>query len=268
MFIAALAAAVVATLAAGQSQWLRSVELRRDRVQAEAIVLAGLAWTRQVLQDDARAGDLDHLGEPWALPLPPTPLEGGLVDGTIVDAQGRLDLNDLGGTPADTAARDRLARLFARLDVDAAAVEALVAGAPPGGEARWMRAAEVASLQGMGDAGYGRVAAHVTALPVRAGVNVNTATPEVLAAVVDGLDGNALAALVAERARKPFASLADFRTRLPPGARLPNEDRLSVRSEFFLASVRARQGDALAQGRALLRRHGRDAPEVVWQTLE
>ena len=98
---------------------------------------------------------------------------------------------------------------------------------------------------------------------------MNTASPEVLAAVVDGLAGDAVAALVAERARKPFASIAEFRSRLPPGGPPRERGRGSrCAASSSSSSVRARQGEALAQGRALLRRRGRDAPEVVWQTLE
>lgn len=265
MLIAALAAAVVATLAAGQSQWLRTVELRRDRAQAEAIVLAGLAWTRQVLQEDARGPDVDHLGEPWALPLPPTPLEGGLVEGTIVDAQGRLDVNHTDGDGAAArVARERLARLFATAGIDAAALAQL---ARPDGPPL-VRAAEIALLPAVGEAGHARLAALVTALPAAAPLNVNTAPGEVLAAAVTGLQGERLDALLAERARKPFASFADFRERLPAGASVPADAGFGVRSDFFLVTVRARQGETLAQGRALLRRRGRDAPEVVWQTVE
>ena len=265
MLIAALAAAVVATLAAGQSQWLRTVELRRDRAQAEAIVLAGLAWTRQVLQEDARGPDVDHLSEPWALPLPPTPLEGGLVEGAIVDAQGLLDVNHLDGESAlARVARDRLARLFAASGIDAAALAQL---ARPDGPPL-VRAAEIALLPQLGAAGHARLAALVIALPAPASLNVNTAPGAVLAAAVTGLDGERLDALLAQRARNPFASFADFRERLPAGASVPSEAGFGVRSDFFLVTVRARQGETLAQGRALLRRRGRDAPEVVWQTVE
>lgn len=273
MLVAALAAAVVATLAAGQAQWLRSVELRRDRAQAEAIVLAGLAWTRGVLQQDARVSEIDHAGEPWALPLPPTPLDGGRVEGTIVDAQGRLDVNHVaGGDAAARAARERLARALARSGIAAAALDALAAG--PGGTqgpaagTPWLRAAEVAAVDGIGEAGYARLAPLVVALPVASPLNVNTAAPQVLAAAVDGLDDEALAALVADRERKPFASLADFRSRLPAGASLRSDAGLGVRSDHFLVTVRAWQGSAAAQGRALLRRQGRDLPDVVWQTIE
>lgn len=263
MLIAALAAAVVAALASSQSQWLASVELRRDRAQAQAIVLAAMAWTRSVLQEDARAGNLDHLGESWALPLPPTPLEGGFVEGTIVDAQGRLDVNRTHGDSAIArATRERFGRLLLAAGIDAAVLDQLGAGEPS------VRAAEVAALPVLGERGFARVAAFVTALPAERPLNVNTAPAEVLAAIVPELSAEALAELVADRLRKPYATLAEFRQRLPASASLASEAGLGVRSDFFLVTVRARQGDAQARGRALLRRRGRDAPDVVWQTIE
>jgi general secretion pathway protein K len=108
----------------------------------------------------------------------------------------------------------------------------------------------------------------LTALPDATRVNVNTAPPGVLALLANGLDGESLAALVAERTRKPFASVGEFRSRLPSGASAPDDSLLAVRSEYFIVTVRARQGEALAQGRALLRRRTDGAPLVVWQTIE
>jgi general secretion pathway protein K len=269
MLIAALAAAIVATLAAGQAQWLRTVELRRDRAQAQAIVLAGLAWTRQVLHEDAQGAAVDHLGEPWALPLPPTPLEGGLVEGAIVDAQGRLDVNHLAGEGAQAqAGRERLARLFTQAGLEAHAVDALLPQDAQVESARFMRVAEIAAVAAVGEAGYARVARFVTALPAAAMLNVNTAPPEVLAAALGSLSADALGALVAERTRKPFASLADFRSRLPGGSNLSADAGLGVRSDYILVTVRARQGASTAQGRALLQRRARELPEVVWQSIE
>ena len=77
MLVAALAAAVAISVATAQAQWSAHVSHRRDRVQAESIVLAGIQWARQVLDVDERATAYDHLVEPWALPLPPTPVENG-----------------------------------------------------------------------------------------------------------------------------------------------------------------------------------------------
>jgi len=94
MLVAALAAAVAISLASAQSQWSAQVAQRRDQVQAQSIALAGIQWTRQIL-DAARAAPFNHLGEPWAMPLPATPVENGSVEGRIVDAQGMLSVNNL-----------------------------------------------------------------------------------------------------------------------------------------------------------------------------
>jgi len=278
MLVAALAAAVVATLAASQSLWLRSVELRRDQVQAQAIVLAGLAWARDAARKKPGNDAVDHLGEPWALPLPPTPLDNGFVEGAIVDAQGRLNLNNLAEDGAlARATHDRVARLFARSGIAGSALDALVVSMRGAGQAgttsqavpgTFVRAAEAAAVPGIDATRLAVIAPFLTALPDATRVNVNTAPPEVLALLANGLDGESLAALVAERARKPFASVGEFRSRLPSGASAPDDSLLAVRSEYFIVTVRARQGEALAQGRALLRRRTDDAPLVIWQTIE
>lgn len=276
MLVAALAAAVVTTLAASQALWLRSVELRRDQVQAQAIVLAGLAWARDAVRKKGGA-DVDHLGEPWALPLPPTPLDNGVVEGAIVDAQARLNLNNLADDGVlGRATRDGLARLLAGAGMPEGAVAALDAsvrhgaarGAGPEGAGAFVRTAEAAAVPGIEATRLAALAPLVTALPGTTRVNVNTAPPEVLALLASGLAGDSLAALVAERARKPFGSIGEFRSRLPSGASAPDDSLLAVRSEYFLVTVRARQGEAIAQGRALLRRPSQGAPRVVWQTIE
>ena len=290
MLVAALAAAVVATLAAAQSQWQRNVELRREHVQARALVFAGLRWARQAIELDARAGPSDHLGEPWAIPLPPTPLENGSIEGRIVDAQGRLNLNNAGdeGT-AGRVERARLGQLFARAGLPAESVTALAdwvdaddavrdggaeAGAyaasgraPP--NAPLVRSAEATLARGIDESRFAALGEFVTALPTLTALNVNTASPEVLATLLQGASADALAAVVTDRERRPYASVAEFRSRLPDGVRLDDDTTLAVRSDYFIVTVKARQGETLAQGRALLqRRAGESATRVVWQTIE
>ncbi len=291
MLVAALAAAIVATLASGQSQWLRGVELRRDQVQAQALAQAGLQWARQVIFDDARLGPYDHLGEPWALPLPPTPIDNGSIEGSIVDAQGRLNLNTLADDGvAGATERARFERLFARLAVPVEALDAIADWIDTDGNARpqgaedsyyrvqpsarlaanapLMRTGEITAARGLTGAHYAALAPHVAALPARTPLNVNTASPEVLAAAVPGLAADALTAFVAARAGKPFTTIAEFRARLPSGTTMPDERTLSLASDYFLVTVIARQGETVARGRALLKRRTDAWPLVVWQTVE
>jgi general secretion pathway protein K len=291
MLVAALAAIVAVAVAAEQQRWFADVANRRDQVQAQALALAGVQWARQIMFDDARNGALDYLGEPWSYPLPRTPLENGSIEGSIVDAQGRLNVNNLLSTDARGGEeRARLERLFVQQGVPAATLDAIADWIDadqlprPGGaeDAAYMqmaspslaanaplvRTAELAAVRGVSSRDVARLAPFIAALPAGTTLNVNTAPPEVIAAAVPGLEGSALSGLLADRARKPFSTIAEFRARLPGGATIGSESSLGVASNYFLVSVRARQGDALAQARALLKRDGGTWPTVVWQTLE
>lgn len=291
MLIAALAAAVAVALAAEQQRWLADVGNRGDQVQAQSLALAGVQWARQILRDDSANGTIDHLGEIWALPLPPTPIANGVIEGRIEDLQGRMNLNNLALDNALAAAeRRRLERLLSTQEIPATALDAAadwidadLAARAGGAEdavyaqqnpamlaanAPLLRLAELVSVRGFTPAQVQALSPHLTALPPGTALNLNTASPETLALAIPGLTGEALATVLAERARGPFRTVAEFRTRLPRDIALPDEASFSVASRFFLVSVRSRQGEAVAQARALLRRDTGRWPEVVWQTLE
>ena len=294
MVIAALAATVAMSLAANQQQWFASMTNRRDQVQAQALAQAGVQWARQILFEDAKSTAIDTLAEPWAFPLPSTPLENGSIEGRIVDAQGLLNVNNLAPTDSSInadAERARFARLFTRLGLPVASLDAIAdwidtdsVTRPTGAEDGWyaqqsnpmlaanasvVRTAELALVRGLSTTAATALAPYVTALPSATRLNVNTAPGPVLATTLDGLDAGGLSALLASRAQKPFADIAsDFRSRVPQGAVLVNESGLDVKSNYFLVTVVARQGDTRAQARALLERGKGAWPTVVWQTLE
>lgn len=263
MLVAALAATVAVALAAEQQRWLADVGNRGDQVQAQSLALAGVQWARQILADDARVSTVDYLGEPWSYPLPPTPIANGSIEGRIEDAQGRLNLNNAAqdGKAGETE-RARLMQLFATKSIDPRIVNAVASGAP------LVRTAELASARGARPETWAALEASVAALPAGTPVNVNTASPEVLATIVPDLAGEKLASFVAERARKPFTTMAELRERMPRGVSVPEGTTLAFASNYFIVTVRSRQGDSLAQARALLKRDGRAWPTVVWQTLE
>ena len=288
MLVAALAAAVAVSLAAGESLWSSRVLHRRDQVQAQSIAQAGIQWARQILDADAHTGSIDSLNDPWALPLPATPIENGTVEGGIVDAQGLFNVNDLASPTHGSAEQRRFAQLFANLGLPASALPPIVAwitsqhraaasaatapsAGPPAaipGHTDPLRVQELAEVPGMTFATMAALLPRVTALPLDVPLNVNTAPPELLAASIRNLDPTALAALVASRRTRPFASIADFRSRLPSGASLGDETMYSVGSHYFLVNVRARQGETVAQARALIERSGNGWPAIVWQTID
>lgn len=293
MLLAALSAVIAVTLFADQQRWTRTVMQRRDHVQAQALAMAGVQWARQILFNNGRAKNVDHLGEPWAMVLPPIPIENGEIRGVITDATAGLNINTLvSAGEVASIERDRIERLFAQrggpvqainaitdwIDTDTVARDSGAEDAfyaehgggvlPP--NAPIVRIAELAPVAGVAPAALAAVAPFLSALPAGTPVNVNTAPPEVLAAIVKDMRNDAVPTLVTSRAQKPFTSIADFRSRLPNGANLDNDSGLAVRSDFFLISVEARQGTTVARARALLRRSGglNAWPTIVWQVVE
>jgi general secretion pathway protein K len=255
--------------------------------------MAGVQWARQILFENAPASTV-HLGQSWAFRLPATPIENGAIGGYITDAQAGLNVNNLaaGGTTSD-AARGAFQRLFGALGVPASLLNGLIdwvdaddqvtegggaedafylAQGIPGlaANAPVRRVGELLAVRGAGMGLLPRLLPFVDALDAPTAVNVNTAPAEVLMAAIGGLSSTAAAALVASRANMPFSSVADFRSRLPSGALVVDETILSVKSDWFVVTIDARQGDTVARARALLKRSATagEWPTLVWQTVE
>ena len=261
MGVVALAAIAAAAMLASQSTWSRHAELSAEHVQAQALVQAGVDWARALLYDDRRLSSVDHLGEPWAMRLPPVPLDNGELAGQIEDQQGAFNLNNVfsGGAKQNPAQVLQLRRLLEILGLpDALADAYLAAGRPP------VDIAELAFIPGFDQAVRARLRPFITALPRFTAVNVNTASPEVLAAVIEGLDLDAARELVAQRGRAYFRNRAEFLARLPPGITAGGND-VATSSDFFQAGIRVTIGAAQARGSALLERGSNGWPAVVWR---
>jgi general secretion pathway protein K len=124
--------------------------------------------------------------------------------------------------------------------------------------------AELALVRGFDDNVRARLRPFVSALPRFTAVNANTASPEVLAAVVEGLGLDGARAMVVRRERAYFRSFSDFFSQLPPGLIVPTES-ISVSSDYFIATTRVTIGGAQARGSALLARENAGWPVVVWR---
>lgn len=290
MGVVAFAAMVATAMMVTQSTWARQNELDTDRVQALVLTQVGVDWTRALLADDRRASSLDYLGEPWALQLPPIPVDNGTLAGQIVDQQGRFNLNNIvkdGKTnPAQLA---HFKTLLSLLELPPALAGALadwidtdsepqplggvedafyLALQPPylAANRPLIDVAELALVHGFDDAVRARLRPFVSALPIFTPVNMNTAPPEVMAAVIDGLDLEAAHAVVAKRGRGYFRDRNDFHNHLPRGSMAAIED-VSFSSDYFVVQLRATIGSAQARSEALLARTDANWPAIVWRKM-
>jgi general secretion pathway protein K len=289
MAVVALAAMAATAMMATQSTWSRASELTADHVQAQALIQAGVDWSRAILGSDRLSSSVDHLGEPWALRLPPMPVENGELSGYIEDQQGRFNLNNLvkGGKinrPQVAHFQKLLVMLGLPPQLAGALVDWIDADSEPqpegGAEDETYLAmqppylaanrplidvAELALVRGFDEGVRARLGPFVTALPRFTAVNANTAPPEVLAAVIEGLSLDGARDLVAQRQRAYFRSWDEFFRQLPPGLIVPTED-ISVSSDFFMATMRVSIGGAQSRAVALLARgNPGDWPAIFWR---
>jgi general secretion pathway protein K len=268
MGVVALAALTATAMMVSQSTWSRQAELSTGHVQAQLLIQAGLDWSRAILSDDRRVSAIDHLGEPWALRLPPIPVENGTLAGRIEDQQGKFNLNNLlKGGRVDLVELARFRRLLSILALPPALADAL-AGRIEADRRPLTDTAELALLRGFNDERVrARLRPFVAALPRSTAVNANTASPEVLAAVVEGLDLDGARAMVAQRERVYFRSFSEFFRQLPPGLIVPTQS-ISVSSNYFIATMHVKLGGAQARGAALLARgDGAGWPAILWSRM-
>ena len=272
---------LVATLAASMvwQQWraVQAETIERSRIQSAWILSGALDWARLILREDTRAGGPDHLGEPWAVPLAEARLSSFLavdknntddapeafLSGTITDGQARYNLRNLFQEqeakviPGELAILKRLCEAAGVADDVANRLATALAAADLGQGDAALMPQSIAQLGWLGfdDDTRKRLAPFVVLLPTRTPVNLNTASIEVIAATVDGLQRGDAEQLVQVRQRTPFRSLAQAQALLPNGITLqPNQ--VSTTTRYFDVRGRLRLGDRVLVEHSLLERRG------------
>ncbi|EER57670.1 General secretion pathway protein K, partial [Acidovorax delafieldii 2AN] len=288
LLAAMLTVTLVATFAAAAlwQQW-RAVEVEtaeRARQQSAWILVGALDWSRLILREDGITGGADHLAEPWAVPLQEARLSTFLaadrntvqvddastdtteafLSGQITDLQARLNLTNLiDGDKVNTRALRQFSRLFQRLGLPQQQLDLLVQGLR---EAKASKGADgnaplvPPSMAQLGWLGVppdtlAVLAPHVTLLPARTPVNLNTADVDVLSAVIDGLDMAGAQKLLQLRQARHFRGLTDVTDQMGPQLTL-NPDDHAIASRYFEVRGRLRLGASMVDERSLVYRQG------------
>lgn len=289
ILIVAVAASAAAMMLSQQSAMIDQTLMVTSRAQADLYAQAGLDWARGVLMQDAKTtNNIDTPAEGWAQPIAALPVDRALVAGSIGDEQGKFNLNNVvnGRQPSAPDIR-MLQQILEHAGLAVELADAVVDWidddqdlAGNGGAenayylalARPYRAANRAMVQveelyrvrGFDAAAVAKLRPHVTALPARTPVNVNTAGDVVLAALL-GISREKAAALMAERRARHFVAKDDFTARAALlGAGPPAADH-DVKTSHFLVNVRVAQDDVHLATEALVSRADNGVTAIVWR---
>jgi general secretion pathway protein K len=286
LLTAMLTVALVATFAAAAvwQQW-RSIEVEtaeRAQVQSAWMLTGALDWSRLILREDKN--NIDHLGEPWAVPLQEARLSSFLaadrnnsvtdsgaevleafLSGQIIDLQSFLNVNNLleaNGKLSENgfASFERLFEVLGlpRTELDRMAQSLRLAsdtGSGPLAPLRPQRLEQLAWL-GLSAQTLAALRPYITVLPARTAVNLNTASAEVIFASSHQLSMADAQLLVAARERTPFKSNSEAFKLLPSGAPATAQgtSEVGVASRYFEVRARLRLNDLVVEERSVIER--------------
>jgi len=288
LIVVGVAAVLLAGLMWRQQIQIRSLENARDRTQAQWLQRAAIDFGRLVLVEDQRTSQFDHLGEAWALPLAdgkvadflkntdiPDEIAAVTFNGRLVDAQGMFNLSNLWSNnfqAINSAGLKEFERLLDALGLDKnlaqqTAQAALQSNLPPFDLEGLMQ------LPNYNAAIIERLRPFVVILPGATTVNVNTASPEVLMAALNGLSRSAANSFVQQRALSPFKTLADITSLLNQvgggqGA-VVDPTLVDVKSQFWLGNTEIHLGRGIFVSSTLIQRSQNPLPsgnytQIIW----
>ncbi len=271
LMMVALATIIAATIAKRQYQTNENTAYLMRQNQALFYAKSAEAFFSELLvQDSQSSAEADYLQETWAQPMPPFPVDGGVVSGRLEDETGKFNLNSLlkdDGTPnLDTQqffeALLRRVGLTAELsqsvidwqDQDDLTIGAMGAesnyyqglkGGYLAANSQFHSKEELKQVRGFEAEKYDLIAPYITAIPSNKGkININTAPALILAALDEKMDINTIQSILKEKqAKMEYFSNLDQLLQLAPFNQMDAEAQkkaaqiFDVKSNFFKAQI-------------------------------
>ena len=285
LLLTTLAVTIVTSLFWQQQVQVRMMANQRLQTQAQWVMRNSLDWARLVLREDAKSTTVDQLGEDWAQPQADIPLDqfiqndrlpgedaAATLSRRIEDAQGRYNIGNLAQNGVQNASQlavfERLLSLLNLAPELAKPLAAAVAAgqgrnaplAPDGSMVTVGQPAPAAlavtsvdallAVPGYTAAVVARLQPYVAILPETVPVNANTASAQVLAALMN-VSLSDVAPLLQHRAHAYFRDLADFQT---TANNLLSEQDVAVSSSYFLVENEVHMERAVLRTQALVYR--------------
>lgn len=293
--VMAILVVALGTMIAVNLLWEGTLDFRRAEAALAAdqglmYVQSAEAWAADILRQDlVDSPDSDHLGEQWAIELPPLPVDGGTITGRLEDLQGRFNLNNLinaNGTENELARR-QFERLLLSIEADPSLAGAVVDWLDPDTEQRFPTGgediaysdadppyrtansmittpSELMAVQGFDRDIYRALAPYITVLPAGTKLNVNTASDVVLASLSDDIDLGTASSLVEQRGEAAFVDIETTFEGLVEAEVLQEIDGVS---EHFLLTATVALGSNQLTMRSVLQRDRSGITRAVFRSL-
>ncbi|MBP4043541.1 type II secretion system minor pseudopilin GspK [Chromobacterium violaceum] len=285
LLIVALATTAASLVLWQQGLWWHQLENDKSRAQLRLVADAGLGWAMEILRfNNGPAGNgVVALSQLWAQPLPQTEAQGVKVSGALTDLQGRFNVNSLVLNGQTNVKQLKFyKRLLSSLGLPSKLSEPLLkelrggkdeddkpsadgAVAAPQPNRPLARVEMLRWLPGYTPEVMEKLLPHIAALPPSVTqINVNTATGEVLKAMVPGLGDGNMMVLMKQRQTNYFKDANDFKARLPGGGVSLQDVDIGAASSYFQLDSHASYDKARLSMRAMIYSN-QNVVKLVWR---
>ena len=272
---------VAGAMLASQKIAIRRSGLLFDQNQLLQDINAGQQLAVTLIRADAKLNDTDSEQDIWAQPIPPYTLGGHSIGIELRDEGSRFNINNLYHNGAvDTAALAVFQRLLTQLnlepDIAVAALDYQDADSEvyqDGGDENVVYAQQsnrgadtalpnqallsidqLAEVKGVDAQVLATLRPYITAVPYYLPININTASPVLFAALVEGASSQQMQSIIELQAKQAFSSVDDV-WQLPVLSSVKAEQRkaltplLAVDSQAFMALITASDNATVGQAR-------------------
>ncbi|MGY8815099.1 MAG: type II secretion system minor pseudopilin GspK [Gammaproteobacteria bacterium] len=263
LLIVAMLTAIVTRLSLLNEIWIQQVENSGALAQAAQATRAAQIWAGSILEEDKN--NFDASTDDWAQPMIPIPIAWGVMFGWIEDMQSRINLNNLVDDKGkiNPLALEQFENLLQQLELDPGIAQAVADWIDADGNSSGYQGAEdlyylnlerpyfaanrpfideqeLLLVKGIDQSVWNRLRPFITVLPEFTTVNVNTASPEVLAAMLYNRETprvltNETQKWVDQAQVTPYESIEDFTRQIPAGLDIKNVEGLDVTTAYFKA---------------------------------
>ena len=275
LLIAAVVAVIAGAMLTRQSVFTRSVEAEQLRIQGQWLLQGSLEHSRMLLWDARQKDVLTRLDQPWARP------QRGAFEGRLEDEQGKFNLRNLVNRQRlDAEQLQAFERLCRLIDIDPAVSRRISRRVIASYDQRTDKTLlparypmlrsldDLSGIEGLDPLLLRRLQTFVGVLPGNTWVNGNTASAEVLSAVVPELSLAQAQALVAERdSGRWFINRGDFVNRLHLPQVAVDSVQVGITSEWFRLQGQVRREQRRVTIDALLHRPEDRRPQVIWSRV-
>jgi len=272
---------VAGSMLASQKIAIRRSGLLFDQNQLLQDIDAGRQLAVTMIRADSNLNDTDSAQDIWAQPIPPYTLASHSVSIELRDESGRFNINNLyQGGAANTTALEVFQRLLTQLNLEPDIAIAILDWQDADGEVYqdggdestvyaqqssavatdalpnqpFVSIDQLLEVTGVSAEILAVLRPYLTAVPYYVPININTASPVLLAALIDDANSQQMQSLVDMRAHQALTSI-DAVWQLPIFGSVNDEQRkaltpmLAVDSKAFMALITATDNATVGQAR-------------------